>query len=122
MLKISKLILVTIINLSFVGLLAVFIRKTLGPSHFAALLAYVPRPLFLAVMVAVFYTKNLGKVPSFLGLYKKVFRPSLIGTVLSIPCAFMILFLLYIKRLSFAFHAEEAVWHFIFIFVGVALF
>jgi membrane protease YdiL (CAAX protease family) len=120
--RIPKLIIVTIINLSFVGLLAVLISKTLGPSHFAALLAYVPRPLLLAVTVAIFYTISLVKVPSFLGLYKKFFRSFLIGTVLSIPGALMILFLLYIKKLPFAFNTEEAVWHFIFIFIGVALF
>lgn len=120
--RIPKLILVTIINLSFVGLLAVLISKTLGPSHFAALLAYVPRPLFLAVTVAIFYTKSLAKVPSFLGFHKKVFHPWLLGTILTIPGALQILFLLYIKKLPFVFSPEEAVWHFIFIFIGVALF
>jgi len=122
MTRIRKLLLVTFLNLSFVMVLAVLIRRTLAPSHFAAILAYLPRPLFLAITVTLFYTKSLAKVPSFLGLHRKVLRPWLIGTILTIPNGLLLLLLLSWKKLPLAFDPAEAAWHLGFIFIGVALF
>ncbi|MGB7297602.1 MAG: hypothetical protein WBC70_18650 [Candidatus Aminicenantales bacterium] len=101
--RIPKLLLVTFLNLSFVALLAVFVRRTLAPSHFAALLAYVPRPLFLAFTVALFYTGSLAKVTSFLGLRKNILRPWLIGMVLTIPNALLLFLLMSWKKIPLAF-------------------
>ena len=120
--RIPKLLLVTFLNLSFVALLAVFVRRTLAPSHFAALLAYVPRPLFLALTVALFYTGSLAKVTSFLGLRKNILRPWLIGMVLTIPNALLLFLLMFWKKIPLAFDPTEAAWHLGFIFIGVALF
>ena len=120
--KISKLLLVTFLSLGFVALLAMIIRRTIAPTHFAAILAYVPRPLFLAFMVVLFYTKSLAKVPSFLGLHKQVLRPWLMGTALTIPNALLLLLMLSWKKIPLAFDPAEAAWHLGFIFIGVALF
>jgi membrane protease YdiL (CAAX protease family) len=120
--RIPKLLLVTFLNLCFVALLAVFVRRNLAPSHFAAILAYAPRPLFLAFTVALFYTKSPAKVPSFLGLRKNVLRPWLIGMVLTIPNALLLLLMMSWKRIPLAFDATEAAWHLGFIVIGVALF
>ncbi len=120
--NIPKLLFVTFLNLIFVAVLAVFIRRTLVPSHFAAILAYVPRPLFLAFTVAFFYTKSLAKVPSFLGLRKKVLRPCLIGMVLTIPNALLLFLMMSWKKIPLDFDLTEAAWHLGFIFIGVALF
>jgi membrane protease YdiL (CAAX protease family) len=120
--RIPKLLLVTFLNLGFVALLVVFIRRTLVPSHFAAILAYVPRPLFLAFTVALFYTKSLAKVPLFLGLHKKVLRPWLIGMALTIPNALLLLLMLFWEKIPLTFDPAEAAWHLGFIFIGVALF
>jgi membrane protease YdiL (CAAX protease family) len=122
MTRIPKLLLVTFLNLCFVAVLAVLVHRILPPSHLAAILAYVPRPLFLAITVALFYTKSLAKVPSFLGLHKKVLRPWLIGTILTLPNGLLLLFLLSWKKIPLAFDPAEAAWHLGFIFIGVALF
>jgi len=120
--RIPKLLLVTFLNLCFVALLAVFVRRNLAPSHFAAILAYVPRPLFLALIIALFYTKRLAKVPSFLGLRKNVLRPWLLGMVLTIPNALLLFLMMSWKKIPLAFDPAEAAWHLGFILIGVALF
>lgn len=120
--KIPKLILVTFINQAFVGLVAILVTKILAPTHLSAFLAYVTRPLFLAATVAIFYTKSLGKVPSFLGFHKKFLRPCLIGMILTVPNGLLLLFLMYWKRLPFTFVPVEAVVHLVFIFLGPGLF
>jgi membrane protease YdiL (CAAX protease family) len=120
--RIPKLLLVTFLIQSFVALLAVLVRRFLPPSHLAAILAYVPRPLFLALIVSLFYTKSLAKVPSFLGLRKNVLRPWLIGVVLTIPNAFLLFLMMSWKKIPLAFDPTEAAWHLGFIFIGVALF
>lgn len=119
--KVPKFLLVTFLNLSFVALLALLIKKTLGQSHFSALLAYVPRPLFLALTVTLFYTKSLAKVPSFLGLHRNILRPWLLGTILTIPNAILILLFLDWKRLALAFDPIEAAWHLGNLMIGYAL-
>jgi membrane protease YdiL (CAAX protease family) len=120
--RIPKLLLVTFLNMSFIMVLAILISRNLPASHLAAILAYVPRPLFLALTVALFYTKSLAKVPSFLGLHKKVLGPWLIGMVLTIPNALLLLLMLSLEKIPLAFDAAEAAWHLGFIFIGVALF
>ncbi|MGB8953010.1 MAG: CPBP family intramembrane glutamic endopeptidase [Candidatus Aminicenantales bacterium] len=120
--KIPKLILVLFVNQCFVGFLAILISKTLGSSHISSFLAYISRPLFLAMTVSIFYTRSLARVPSFLGFHKKFFRPWILGMILTIPNGLLILFLLNWKHLPFSFEFGEALIHLIFIFLGPGLF
>lgn len=120
--KVPRLLLVTFLNQGFVALLTFLIYRTLTPSHFSNILVYFPRPLFLAVSVAFFYSKSVARVPSFLGLHKKAFRPWLLGGLLTIPSGLLLLLFLSWKRLPLAFDPVDAAWHLGFIFIGVALF
>ncbi len=72
--------------------------------------------------MAIFYTKSLPKVPSFLGFQRRVFRPWFLGMMLTIPNGLLILTFLYWKKLPLALDPAEAAWHLGFIVIGVALF